>query len=364
MKTKAVIFPEANRFELTELALEQPGPADIVVRTLVTAISPGTERWVLRGKHIGTRFPCVPGYHRIGVVEQCGAQAANFEPGDVVYGFANRWTDDVVSMWGAHVGMSTGDWREYQLVATAMPNRLELETMVFTMLAAVATRGIRFCDVRAGQRVLIVGAGFLGLCAAQLATLAGAEPVLLELDDKRIALAGKLGLSALRSDDEQLAEQLKATAPAGFDTLYDTVGHAPTTDKLVPQIKRQGTILLQAQYFDKERCAIDLDQIKVREITMKTTCGTDDNDWIETITNIRNRRLKIAPLITHRFAAANALEGYELLHNGTPFNLGIVFDWDLGAAFGRSQSRKSEVGNRKSRVFSENGDSDEEGAVR
>ncbi|MBN1670072.1 MAG: zinc-binding dehydrogenase [Kiritimatiellae bacterium] len=332
MKTQAVIFPEANRFEMTELHLEAPGPADIVVRTLVTAISPGTERWVLRGKHIRTRFPCVPGYHRIGIVEQCGAEAVNFQPGDVVYGSANRWSDPVISMWGAHVALSVSHWRDYHFVSAARPGRLELETAAFTMLAAVATRGIRACDVQAGQRILIVGAGFLGLCAAQLAALKGAEPVLLERDDERLALAGSLALHAARSDDPQLDEKLKAVAPAGFDTLYDTVGHAATTDRLVPHIRHAGTLLLQAQYFDKERCAIDLDQIKVRELTMKTTCGTDDNDWFETIADIRNRRLRIAPLITHRFAADEALKGYELLHNGKPFNLGIVFHWDQDAA--------------------------------
>ena len=90
----------------------------------------------------------------------------------------------------------------------------------------------------------------------------------------------------------------------------------------------QGTLLLQAQYFDRERCALDIDQIKIREITVKTTCGIDEQDWFETMTNIRTRFLKIGPLITHRFEAKDALKGYELLNTGKPFNLGIVFRWD------------------------------------
>jgi len=74
MKTKAGVFSEANKFEMRELTLEEMGPQDIGVRTLVSAISPGTERWVLKGKHIGTKFPCVPGYLRIGIVEKCGRE--------------------------------------------------------------------------------------------------------------------------------------------------------------------------------------------------------------------------------------------------------------------------------------------------
>lgn len=328
MKTKAVVFPEANRFEITQLQLEKPGPGDIIVKTLVSAISPGTERWVLRGKHIGTRFPCVPGYHRIGIVEEKGKEVKNFQVGDVVYGTGNRWTGDIVSMWGAHLGLSVGNWRDYRFLGSSLPKRLELETMAFAILAGVANRGVRFCEVKAGQKVLIIGAGFIGLCAAQLVSLRGAHPVLLEIDPERISFAKQLIQNLLNPKDEKLKEALEELAADGFDTLYDTVGDAATTDRMVKHIRSRGTLLLQAQYFDREHCALDLDQIKVRELTVKTTCGIDDQDWVETTTNIRSRFLKIAPLITHRFEATDALKGYELLHTGKPFNLGIVFRWD------------------------------------
>lgn len=328
MKTQAVVFPEANRFEMIELELDKPGPRDIVVKTLVSAISPGSERWILRGLHLGTRFPCVPGYHRIGIVEECGNEVTNFQTGDIVYGSGGRWHGDVVSMWGAHVGLSVGDWNGYRFVVSSLPSRLELETLAFAIVAGVANRGVRFCNIHPGERVLIIGAGFIGICAAQLAILRGARPVLLEQDSERAAFGTRLNLKVLRIDEENLEGKLKEQAPAGFDILYDTVGHGAMIDRMVKQLRRQGTILLQAQYFDRERSALDLDQIKIRELTMKTTCGTDNQDWMDTITNIRHRVLQIAPLITHRFEWTDALKGYQLLHTGKPFNLGIIFRWD------------------------------------
>ncbi len=328
LKTSAVIFPEANKFEMTELLLESPGPTDVVVRTLVSAISPGTERWILRGKHIGTTFPCAPGYHRIGIVEHCGAAVDRLQVGDVVYGSANRWKGGIASMWGAHVGLAVGDQAGYRFLSATLPGRYELEALSFTILASVAHRGVRFCEVRPRQKLLIIGAGFLGLCAAQLAAHRGAEAVLLDLDDDRIALAKQFTPHALRSDDPALAQKLKEIAPGGFDLLYDTVGHAATTDKLVPQVRLQGMVLLQAQYFDRHCCAIDLDQIKLRELTLKTTCGFDGLDLAETTAAIRERILQVAPTITHRFEARDALKGFELLHAGKPFNMGIVIRWD------------------------------------
>ncbi|MFC1453510.1 zinc-binding dehydrogenase [Verrucomicrobiota bacterium] len=328
MKTTAVVFPEPDKFELVDLTLEEPGPGDIVVRTLVSSISPGTERWILRGKHIGSVFPCVPGYHRIGIVEKCGKDVRDLEEGDVVYGSGGRWTDKIHSMWGAHVGLSVSEPGWYRFMGRSVPDRFELETTVFAILAGVANRGLRFLDVRPDERLLVIGAGIIGVCAAQLAGLRGAHAVLLEVDRARAEFLRPLVGAVVDPTDPSAGEHLKELAPDGFDLLYDTVGDAATTDRMVQQVKRHGRMLLQAQYFDKERCALDLDQIKLREITVKTTCGTDSLDWFDTVENIRHRRLKIGPLITHRFGSEDALKGYELLHSGTPLNLGIVFFWD------------------------------------
>lgn len=330
MKTQAALFPEPDKYDTIELTIADPGPEDIVVRTLVSAISPGTERWVMRGKHIGSAFPCVPGYHRVGVVEHCGEQVADVEPGDIVYGSANRWEEkDILSMWGAHVGHSVGPATAYHFVASSMLNRFELETVAFTILAGVGSKGIRFADVQATQKVLIIGAGIVGIAAAQTAALRGASAVLLDKDPERIAFLQRHGMNVISVDDPDLESKLKEIAPDGFDVLQDTVGHAPTTDAMVQHTHLRGTLVLQAQYFDKERCAVDLDQIKIRELTVKTSCGIDEHEWHETMTNIRRRRLRIGPLITHRLKAPEELmQGYEMLDTGKPFNLGIVFLWD------------------------------------
>ena len=333
MKAEALVFPEADRFEVRELTLDAPGPGDIVVRTLVTAISPGTERWTLRGKHLGTQFPCVPGYHRIGEVEQCGAEVEGFTEGDLVYGSGGRWQDDVVSMWGAHVGRSVSAPTGYhQLPAPMEP--ADMEKLSFAILAGVSNRGVNRCGVAAGQTMLIIGGGIVGVCAAQLAASRGAYPAVLDKNPERIAFlaAAQPQITCFSVDDGGLEERLCEAAPDGFDILHDTVGHAPTTDAMVPHLRPQGTLLLQAQYFDKESCAVDLDQIKVKELTVKTTCGTRQEDWEQTTANIRAGVVDTGALITHRFRApAELLNGYELLHAGTPHNLGMVFRWEASA---------------------------------
>src|SRR5262245_36204350 len=70
MKTQAIVIPEPNRVELREVELTMPGPGDVVVRTIYTSISAGTERMLLAGRmpHPMLSFPVVPGYETVGRV--------------------------------------------------------------------------------------------------------------------------------------------------------------------------------------------------------------------------------------------------------------------------------------------------------
>ncbi len=328
MQAEAVVFPGVNRYELRRLKLAEPGPEDMVVRTLVTALSPGTERWILRGKHMGTEFPCVPGYHRIGVVESCGSAVRGFHAGDLVYGSGNRWTDPVKSMWGAHVSWSVSSPAGYHRLPAEL-SEAKLEEVAFTILCGVSNRGINRCPVREGVRTLHIGGGFVGVCAAQLVRLRGGIPLVLEKSPERIAFLREAlpEIPCLAIDAPDFEAELRAFAPDGFDILQDTVGHAPTTNRLAPFMRPQGWILLQAQYFDKEKCALDLDQIKLRELSITTTIGIRDEDFRQTLDHILSGRLRVGPLITHRFPATEALEAYRLLDLGRPHNLGMVLHW-------------------------------------
>jgi len=326
MKTKAVIFTKENTYITKELEIDSPKSTDIVVKTLVSAISPGTERWILRGKHIGTEFPCVPGYHRIGIVEECGKNVKNFQKGDIVYGTGNRWKEKIISMWGAHIGYSVSNENEYKLVSTTKLNNAELENLSFIMLAGVAARGIRFLEIKKDDKLVIIGGGILGATAYQLAKFHGGDPILIEPNDDRRKFLKDLIPNMIKSADESI--KLKRFAPAGYDKFYDTVGHAETTDKLVQLMKNQSTMLLQVQYFDKLKCAINLDQIKIREITMKTTIGIDDEDFEYTTDKIKTRTIKMGAMISHRFTPDNMLKGYELLDKNKEHNLGMIINWE------------------------------------
>lgn len=329
MKSQAVVFTAANSYEVMDVEIADPGPEDILVRTLWTAVSPGTERWTLRGKHIGTRFPCIPGYHRIGIIEAAGSHVTTHKAGDIVYGFSNKVRPPIVNMFGAHIAHSVSEPGSYKILGQWEMEPALAEQLVFTILVAVGNRGVNTLAVSPGQKILHIGAGIVSLSAAQIAALRGTFSVLIDTDPEHVAFVNRQFPEFLCLDgkDPDLDAKLKEYAADGFDILHDTVGVPAAIDRYVSFIRRQGTLLLQAQYFDKDHRAIDLDQIKIKEMTIKTTCGTAENDNAEVQHLIHRGWLKITPYITHRFTRKNLLGAYHLLDKNDEHNLGMVIDW-------------------------------------
>lgn len=329
MKTKAVVFTAVDTYEVMNVEIAGLGAEDILVRTLWTAVSPGTERWTLRGKHIGTRFPCIPGYHRIGIVEATGSAVTTHKTGDIVYGSSNKVLPPFVNMFGAHIAHSVSAAGAYTILGHGDMDPALAEQIVFTILVAVGNRGVNALAVKPRQKILHIGAGIVSLSAAQIAALRGTYSVLVDTDAQHVEFVNRQfpDFLCLDGNDPELDAKLKEYAPDGFDILQDTAGVPAAIDRYVGFVRYQGTLLLQAQYFDKEHRAVDLDQIKIRELTIKTTCGTSPEDNAEVRHLIQKGWLKVTPLITHRFKSDQIKSAYQLLDKNTEHNLGMVIDW-------------------------------------
>ena len=98
MRIRQIIFPQPNRAELIEKDAAPKTPYDVVVKTVVSTISPGTERANITGdanvagkNAPDTTFPRSSGYNSAGVVESVGEAVTSVKPGD-----------RVVVYWGKH----------------------------------------------------------------------------------------------------------------------------------------------------------------------------------------------------------------------------------------------------------------------
>ena len=105
---EAIVFTDVNRVTVGEIAIADPGPGEVQVRTLYSAISAGTEGWILQNLFTWqpTVYPCVPGYQRVGVIEALGPDVEGWSVGDQVVATRSDLGDVVTARSGSHCALA------------------------------------------------------------------------------------------------------------------------------------------------------------------------------------------------------------------------------------------------------------------
>src|SRR5687767_7694195 len=102
MKAQAIVFAGVGNVELRGLKLPEPGPGELLLETLFSGISPGTELRCLAGKQGGAEFPFVAGYAMVARVIGRGA-GASLADGTLVFSMGSEHCGEVNRAWGGHM---------------------------------------------------------------------------------------------------------------------------------------------------------------------------------------------------------------------------------------------------------------------
>lgn len=337
MKTQGIIFHQPNRAELGAVPLPEPTPRDIVVKTEVSGVSVGTERWAYIGKRDEIAFPNVPGYQSVGTIVSAGAEAraAGWQEGERVFYFASRlagefagksWmsshvADAVVDVCGPRANGPLGIHHCEKLPAGLAP-----EEAALTGLCAVAMRGIEMATIPAGAQVLVCGLGVIGQFAVQVCNLKGAHVTATDIVEARLKTAGELGAEHLiHGKQENLAERAAQIAPEGFDIIIDTSSVIPVVNSLFPLLKLFGKFIFQGWY--PPPSGLDLNAMHQRLPTCYFPCAHNAEAVATAMRWAARGWLRSAPLVSHTFAPKDCQELYAMVAAGSDKFLGILIDW-------------------------------------
>jgi NADPH:quinone reductase-like Zn-dependent oxidoreductase len=223
-------YGSPDLLRLQEIEVPVAGEQEMLVRVRAAGLHPDVWHTVhgvpfaLRLMSSGLRRPKqrVPGTDLAGVVEAVGPGATRFGPGDEVFGEALR----------ANLWRNGGTYAEFATVHEDLlepkPDGLTFEQSAAVPNAAkIAVQGIRDEGrVRAGQRVLINGAGGgVGTAAVQLAVAWGAEVTGVDAKDK-LDLVRELGATEVI---DHMAEDF-TTSGERYDLILDVAGTRPYSE--------------------------------------------------------------------------------------------------------------------------------------
>lgn len=188
MRTKSLLLTAPERLEWIESDLPEPGANELLVETLAGAISIGTElpHYLGKSRGIVPVYPAMTGYENVARILACGASVDRLNPGERIVSFYGHRTHALVP----------------EEKAFHVPEHVSDELAILSILSCDVAKGVRKLMPRPQDRVLVTGAGTIGLLTLWTLRQYGPEHVdVIEPQANRRQLASRFGAVDVFSSD-------------------------------------------------------------------------------------------------------------------------------------------------------------------
>lgn len=302
--------------------VRQPGEVLLRVRRVGVC---GTDLHIFTGNQPYLAYPRVMGHELSGIVEEADARSG-FVPGDAVYvmpylscgrciacrqGKTNCCTS--IQVLGVH---RDGAMTEFLAVPTPFVHKAEgitLDEAAMLEFLAIGAHAVDRGDVAAGQRVLVAGAGPIGLAVMLFAALRGAGVVALDTRRDRLDVArAHLGIEAtveVGPDDE--AELARLSDGELFDVVFDATGNAHAMERGFRFIAHGGRYVLVS--IVQGSISFSDPDFHKREATLLSSRNATAADFETVLAAMRAGQVPAAALATHRLRLADVPRDFASL---------------------------------------------------
>lgn len=303
---RAAVMMGVDATVVEERAMPTPGVFEVLVEIRAVGVCGSDVHWYRDG-HIGSTWvtePLVLGHEASGVIlavgggvspDRVGARVA-IEPGvpcgrcaecregrynlcpDVRF-FA---TPPIDGAFASHVVIASD-------FAHDVPDALDDDEAALIEPLAVALWAVRKAAVGIGDRILISGAGPVGLLALQVARVAGAEVTVSDVSAHRLSVARELGA-------HETIDVTTEVLPDGFTALVECSGAATAIASGITALRRAGRAVLVGMAANGQ-ATVPLDVIQSREITLTGTFRYA-NQYPDAIALAGSGRIDLRRLVT------------------------------------------------------------------
>jgi threonine dehydrogenase-like Zn-dependent dehydrogenase len=274
----AAVLPRAGGAEVVELPVPGPRRGEVLVRVEGCGVcASNLPLWEGRPWFAYPLAPGEPGHEGWGVVEAVGEDVASFVGSERVAMIAGNAFAEYVAVPAKHcVQIGEGPYPGEPI--------------------ACAVNIVRRSQVAPGDRVAIVGIGFLGSLVVRLCELAGADVV------------------PVRRNDE---------VDATFACVIECAGTQEALDKASALVAERGRLVIAGYHQDGPR-QVDLQSWNWRGIDVVNAHERDPLVYVDALREAVKLELDVEPLLTHRFPLARLGDAFEAARTRPP---GFVKAW-------------------------------------
>ncbi|WP_206098466.1 zinc-dependent alcohol dehydrogenase family protein [Paenibacillus montanisoli] len=248
---KALVMEQPRVAVIKEVPYPAPKPGEVVIEVVRTGIC-GTDFHIFEGEFLSP-YPLIPGHEFSGVIHELGEGVDGFAVGERVtadpslfcgkcrYCLTNRGNQ--CENWGALGNTVNGSMAEYVAVpvrnVVKIPDGMSFETAAFVEPMACVVHAMNRLQLKAGQSVLLFGAGAMGLQLVQSLSRLGASGVtVVDVSTRKLEMALALGAT-----EAVLANEQARLAGRRFDVVVDATGIPSVIERAFAYLGKTATYL-------------------------------------------------------------------------------------------------------------------------
>ena len=341
MRARQAVIREPYQVEIRDVVLPEPAPNQILVRTEVSAVSPGTELAVYTGTHQWLRDPNLPdwkfpfrsGYSAAGTVIAVGADVRGCAAGDRVSYPGNHASAELLT-----VGNERGRlWK--------LPPNLDSEKAALACIARYGMGASIRAGITLGRAAVVLGLGVIGQFTLRCLMAAGAFPVI-GIDTVKMRREAALAAGADHAldpgADNGRAELLHLLGGRGAEIVADATGIPDAVPVAMSLACDGGQVVVVGSPRGRAKEVNFYDDLHRRYLEVTGAHGNmlfepahtrlagawDLNKaqhWL--LAALASGRLNVAGLITQRIAPEHLGAAYEGLLKKKDEYLGVVVRW-------------------------------------
>jgi L-iditol 2-dehydrogenase len=325
---KAAILEDKHEIVIREVSDLRPSSDQILIETRFTGIC-GSDVHAFKGLHPFRKPPVILGHELSGTVVEMGKEVKGFRAGDRVTvmpviacgecvqckrGKQNICLNKKVPGMEGWLGTFSEYFLSKPLITYTLGERTSFETGVLAEPLAVGIHAVYYqAKVETESRVLVLGAGTIGILTALAAKVAGArEIVVTDLFDFNLKVTKDLCSARTYSVKEDgLEDTLLKDYPDKFDVTFLCSGAPKTVEQAFRLTQRGGRIVVIGMFL--EPVPIELIAVSLNELEIIGSSIYNHNDFKRALEWIDSDRFDIGKLITHVLPIEKADDAMNLL---------------------------------------------------
>ncbi len=313
----ALVCTKPGELVIAQRPAPIPLAGEVLVRPRRVGIC-GTDYHIFEGKHPFLNYPRVMG-HELGVEIVEAPAGSGFTPGEICavnpyiscgtcIACRNGKPNCCVSIAVLGVHRDGGMTGLLTLPARNLVRAegLDIDACATVEFLAIGAHAVSRGQVTSRDRALVIGAGPIGLGAALFAKLSGAEVTVLDLDASRLETAkALLGAHTIQAGDTALDAAAQLTSGENFDIVFDATGNQASMQKGFDFVAHGGRYVFVS--IVKGTITFEDADFHRREMTLLGSRNALSSDFERVIAAIREGRVPLDRIITHRTTLAGAV---------------------------------------------------------